>query len=166
MKFKISGLMFLMLVFGTSFAQEHHDCPYLLGVSMSNAAERITSSIYEPLNNVNSFSDKDKTIFYSADIGIINPAKKKYRFKIVCIDRKGKVIFKGLLNRSDFIKDKIGVDKIIRLTQQLELKTAPGAMAYGQTVPLESGQDYFVKLYVDKKLIAVTKFSYSINKGI
>lgn len=140
------------------------DIVFIERVIVSNSAEKITYNSNDPGDSIETFTNKDKLIWYSTDIGIINPTKKKYEIEISCIDSKGKIVFKGIVKRSFSIKDDANGEVIRRLVQELGLDPKPGAMVEGQLIPLKNNSDYFIRLYVEKNLIGVTKFHYVIEK--
>ena len=49
----------------------------------------------------------------------------------------------------------IGDDIFRRVVQDLELDPTPGAIVDGQRFPLENDNDYFIKLYFERKLIGL-----------
>ncbi|KTD81881.1 hypothetical protein [Legionella worsleiensis] len=113
-------------------------------------------------SRADSFSNNDSIIFYFAIIGVINPTKKMYDVKIVCVDSKGNPVLQGTVKRSlsDFTRHVNG--EIIKgYTQTLSMDPKIGAMVKDQIVPLKDG-DYYINLYFENQLIGVTKFHYSI----
>ncbi|KTD35415.1 hypothetical protein Lmor_0862 [Legionella moravica] len=98
-------------------------------------------------------------------IGDINPTKKKYDVKIVCVDYKGTPILQGSVKRSLIgFTCHIGGDIVKGYTQTLGLNPKLGAMVKDQVVPLKDG-DYCIKLYFENKLIGITKFNYYVIKN-
>ena len=74
-------------------------------------------------------------------------------------------MFKASVKRSlsGFLYN-IGGDSLRGVTQTLGLNPKTGSMVKGQLIPLEAGNDYFIKLYFEQKLIGVTKFHYMVLK--
>ncbi len=147
-----------------SSVQASDDVVLLLRLIISNSSEFIAYDNIHPGDSVGTLTSKDKVIFYSTDIGVINPTQKKYEIEIICVDSDNKIIFRDSVKRPLTITEKMGADTIGRLAQNLELDPTPGAIVNGQLSALVNNKDYFVKLFFDKKLIGVTKFHYEIKK--
>ncbi|KTD81772.1 hypothetical protein [Legionella worsleiensis] len=109
-----------------------------------------------------SFSKNDPIIFYYAIIGVINPTKKMYDVKVVCVDSKGNPVLQSTVKQSlsGFTRH-VGGDIIKGYTQTLSMDPKVGAMVKDQIVPLKNG-DYYIKLYFENKLIGITRFDYSV----
>lgn len=133
-------------------------------IILSNSLEIISYDAINPGDSVEKFTNRDNTIFYTADIGIINPIKKYYLIEIDCINSIGKRVFKESTKEPLKFKTNIQNDVLARLVKQVELNPKSGAMVEGQFALLESGNDYFIRLYVDNKLIGLSKFHYEIKK--
>lgn len=114
-------------------------------------------------DSIERITSKDKIIYYVANIGVINPAKKYYHVKIICVDSNGNTVITGKVKRllSGF-SYQVGGETIKGYEQTLGLDPKPGAMIKGQLIPLESGHDYFIKLFVENKLVGLTKFNYEV----
>jgi hypothetical protein len=159
-----SGLLLLTFLSYGKGLEARTDTVMVERIILSNSAKKITGDFANPGASVETVINKDKLIWYHADIGIVNPTKKKYEIEINCVDSKGKIVFKGILKRSFGIKDDVDGEVISRVTQTLGLDPKSGAIVKGQLIPLENNNDYFIKLYVEKNLIGVTKFHYIIEK--
>ena len=159
------AVLLLAFVSGSGYPDKINDAVFTANMIVSDVPDTLGGWEYKPGDNVEVFSNQDEIIYYEANIGVINPTKKKYRLEIICIDSKGKVIIQGVINRSlDENKGQINEYVIRGVTQTLGLDPKPGALVAGQLFPLESGHDYFIQLYFEKKLIGVTKFHYVINR--
>jgi hypothetical protein len=114
-------------------------------------------------DSVERITSKDKIIYYIANIGVINPTKKYYHVKIICVDSNGKTVITGKVKRllSGF-SYQVGGEAVKGYEQTLGLDPKPGAMVKGQLIPLESGHAYFIKLFVENKLIGLTRFKYEV----
>lgn len=140
----IRGLLFFVLSSCMESINASSNVVFVGRIIVSNTAERITYDVIDPGKSVETITNNDTVIFYDADIGVINPTKKKYGIKILCTDKNGKNIFKGSVNRSLSMGDNVDGDIIGRIVQQLELDPKSGAMVEGQLAPLESGNDYLL----------------------
>ena len=120
---------------------------------------------FSPGDSVDSFTNKDDIILYTADIGVVNPTKKKYNVKLICVDAKGHLILKGAVKRSlaHFIR-RVDGDVIKGYTQTFGLDPKAGILIKDQVSPLKNGENYFIKLYFENQLIGITRFRYSIIK--
>jgi hypothetical protein len=114
---------------------------------------------------VDTITNKDNIMFYAARIVVINPTKKEYNVRMTCIDSKNNIVFNGSIKmlRSK-IYSYVDKDSIAFITQHLGLNPKQGAMVKGQRTPLVGNNDYYIKLYVENKLIGITKFYYKIDK--
>lgn len=106
----------------------------------------------------------NKTALYYASLRILNPTKKTYEIKIECIDEIGNPVIEGVVQRelfpvteSKYLESKSGY---VEVTMGLNPK--PGAMVPGQHKALKNGEGYFVRLYVENKLIGLSHFRYVI----
>ena len=131
---------------------------------ISNTLEKITYDIISPGDSVETITNKDKVLFYHSRIVILNPTKKKYHIEVHCVDNKDRLVFKGVRDRALKYYDHLGDDVIAQIIQQLEMDPRSGAMIEEQKMPLENDSDYFFKLYVDQRLIGITRIHYLIKK--
>lgn len=161
----ISSFLFI-LTCNINNVMAENDAVYVDRMLISGSIIRNSQGTLIPKFSQWSFSDKDKIIFYAANIGIINPSKKLYEVKYVCIDVNGRIIFQGedkieLTEPSTkyvyLDKNKISQPKMVTFS----LKPQRGVLVRGQVQPLESNKDYYVQLFVEKKLIGLSQFSYS-----
>ena len=98
-----------------------------------------------------------------ADISVFRPSKKYYNVMINCINSKGNLVYEGTVKRSlSGYSYKLGNDRVKGYNQTLGLNPKLGAMIKGQRIPLVDGQDYYIQLFVENKLISITKFSYRV----
>ena len=155
------GLLLMMLITSTCIVKAGSNMAVVNSMFISNSTVQTLLNSVSPGPSVETITNKDEMIFYYADIGIINPTKIKYDIDVVCIDSKGNTIIKGSVQRklTESIEH-IGGDTIKRLVQTVGLDSKSGAMVSGQLIPLKNGNNYFIKLFVEKKLIGVTKFNY------
>lgn len=160
-----SGLLLLVLVCAIGRAVASKDVVFVESMFVSDYAAMIISDSISPGQSVELFTSKDKIIYYFANIGVINPAKKKYDVEIKCMNSKGDTVIKGKLKRSLPNFNGHQGESIIRsVAQTLGLDPKPGAMVEGQLIPLESGNDYFIELSFDNKLVGITRFHYTSEK--
>lgn len=109
------------------------------------------------------FTNKDSIIYFMANISIIRPSKKYYNVIIDCTNSKGEIVYEGTVKRSlSGYSYKLGNDLVKGYKQTLGLNPKLGAMIKDQKIPLVDGQNYYIKLFVENKLISITKFSYEV----
>jgi len=113
-----------------------------------------------PTNFVNTVDSKEKIIFFYASVRIMNPTKKKYKTRIVCVDSQNNVIIEGTALQPLQRASILGKDRTNSIDQTLGLNPKPDAMVPGQKRPLQDGGEYFVKLYVEGELVSITNFRY------
>lgn len=124
-----------------------------------------TAKVLTGNNNVDSFTNKDSIIYYMADISVLHPSKKYYNVTIKCINSKGAIVFQGSVKRSlSGYSYKVGHNIVKGYSQTLGLNPKPGAMIQGQEIPLVGGQNYYIQLLVENKLISMTRFHYKVIK--
>ncbi|CAM2766828.1 hypothetical protein [Legionella worsleiensis] len=155
-------MLLLILVCGFGRAELIKDGVFIDTMSITDSYIIGLLNSFEPGSNLYSFTNKDSIIFYFAVIGVINPTKKMYDVKIVCVDSKGNPVLQGTVKRSlkEFTRH-VGGDIIKGYTQTLGMDPKPGAMVKDQIVPLKDG-DYYINLYFENQLIGITKFHYSV----
>ncbi|MCL9685787.1 hypothetical protein [Legionella maioricensis] len=162
----IKETIFLLLFIVTiGYAKTPNDSVVINRVLISNTAKKIIFDVYAPGKDVHIFTNKDKKIFYYVYFGIINPTKKKYQIEIICVDKKDNIVFQEATERT-LIKypDYIGEDIVKNQEQMLWLDPTPGAIVKGQRLPLKSDNDYFIELYIEKKLVGVSRFTYQVMR--
>jgi len=109
----------------------------------------------------NKFTSKDSIIYFMANISVLRPSKKYYNVIIDCINSKGEIVYEGAVKRSlSGYSYQLGNDIVKGYNQTLGLNPKPGTMIKDQRMPLVDGQDYYIKLIVENKLVSITKFSY------
>ena len=163
---KIFGrkLLLLVLVNGLVNAGSIKDSVFVNRMLLSNSGMRAILNSISPGDDVEMITNKDDIILYYADIGIANPTKKKYGVEIICTDKKGNIVIQGAFKRMfDGLEDHVGEDVVKGTLITVTLDPKPGAMAPGQLIPLKNHTDYYIKLFVEKKLIGITKFNYGIE---
>lgn len=108
----------------------------------------------------------DKTALYYASLKIINPPKLHYKLRIECVDAEGMVLIDGSADKEIFAvsRQKYLNGEAGQLEITMVLDPRLGAMVRGQRMPLKHDMDYFVRLYVDGKLIGLTSFQYVVLK--
>lgn len=154
---------FLLLMTTIGYAKVPNDTIVINRAFMSNILEKIIFDEYLPGKDIETFTDKDKGIFYYIYLGVINPTKEKYQIEIICVDNKNNVIFKKSTERKLMeYSNYIGEDLLKNQDQIFKLNTKLGAMVEGQVTPLKDGNMYFIKLYIEKKLMGVSMFSYHV----
>ncbi len=160
--------IFLLLFMATiAYAKTPNNSVVVDRTLMTDAIDRVTSAEHLPEKNKEIFTNTDKAILYYVYFGIINSTKKKYQVDITCVDTKNNIIFKSptevVLKE---VPDYIGEDIIKYQVQMLQLDTKPGAMVKGQLIPLKDDNDYFIKLYIEKKLVGVSNFTYQVINDV
>lgn len=159
------GLLFFVLVASAGIAKTSNDTIVVERIILSNSVAKAADDKIHPGNPVEVITSKDELIYYSASIGVINPTKKRYRFKIICVDSEDRIIFGG--SDQEFLNERtyhFGDDIMRDLPLYLRLDPMPGAIVQGRLLAWENNNDYFIKLFFEKKLIAVTKFHYVFEK--
>ena len=158
-------LILLTFICGVVNAKMIRDSIFISNMFLTNSAIQVLSNSFNPGRSVDSFTNKDNLILYTADIGVINPTKKRYFVEVICVDSKGNIVLKGAVRRtlSGFSR-RVEGDIIKGYTQTLGMDPKVGAMVSDQLAPLKNGENYFIKLYFEHKLIGVTRFSYSVIK--
>lgn len=164
---KIIGRVFLLLALTSNVGNAGmlSDSVFVNRILVSNSAKRAILNSVSPGDNVARITNKDDMVLYYASVGVINPTKKKYNVEIICTDVNGEVVIQGEFKRLlSTLEEHVGRDTVKRLLLVLTLDPKPGAMAPGQLMPLKDNMDYYVKLFIEKKLVGVTNFSYEIEK--
>ncbi|KTD81886.1 hypothetical protein [Legionella worsleiensis] len=161
---KIIRYFFVFFIFISSLANASavKDGVFIDTMFLNDYVVNVFSNSDDSRKIADSFSKKDSMILYYAIIGVINPTKKMYDVKIVCVDSKGNPVLQSTVKQSlsGFTRH-VGGDIIKEYTQTLSMDPKIGAMVKDQIVPLKNG-DYFIKLYFENKLIGITRFDYSI----
>ena len=108
-------------------------------------------------------SDANIALYY-ASIKVLNPSKENYNVKIQCQDRKGATVIEGKykLPLSLTKSETLGEDSINYIETTLGLYPQPGKRVPGQRMALKNEETYFVKLWVEGKLVGLTSFRYAI----
>lgn len=162
-KIKRTWLFFILLSAATSWAKTHN--VVISSMVLSNSIGKTTNHSMFPGRLVTTISNTDEIIYYSADVGILNPGKEKYSFKIVCMDSTKHVIYE---DNQDLILNgitRIGEDNFAHSRVYLRLDPEPGSFVDGRLLTWENNKDYFIKLYLEKKLIGITYFHYVLKKN-
>jgi hypothetical protein len=156
----------LLLLVASIGSAKNSDVIIVEGIVLSNSVEpSIDNNTFTPGHSVQKITNKDDIIFYRSNIAVINPTKKKYNIKLLCVDSKDNIIYKGSLKMSlEKINGHVEKNIIGRAAQHLGLDPKPGAMIKGQINPLVNNNVYYIKLYVENKLLGLTKFHYLIEK--
>lgn len=135
--------------------------PEIIAVS-KNATELFGKGF--PNDVTRTVRNTDKIIFYYASIRIVNPQKQKYAVEIECIDENGDTVIASetmkeifSINESKYLDGKSGY-----IETSLGLEPRVGAMVSGQKKSLKPGATYFIRLYVEKRLIGLTQFRYIV----
>ena len=131
---------------------------------MTSTIDGVTLADYLPKKSEDIFSNTDKAILYYVYFGIINPTKKKYQVDIICVDTKNNIIFNESTKRAlENLPDYIGEDIIKHQVQLFQLDPKLGVMVKGQLIPLQDDNDYLIKLYIEKKLVGISRFTYQVD---
>jgi len=159
-----SGLLLLVLVSVAGNATSNCDSIFIDRLGVSNSANSFYLKSLLLGERVEKVTSKDKIILYYANIGVMNPSHKKYNVEIIYLDSKSNVVIKGAYKTQllDESLAHIGDDIIKNTLITVGLDPKPGAMVKGQLLPLKDNNDYYIKLFVEKKLIGVTKFHYDL----
>lgn len=119
-----------------------------------------------PRQVMRTITSTDKTALYYASLKVIDPPKTHYKLRIECVDAEGNVLIEGsadkeifAISRRKYLKGEVG-----QLEITMVLNPKPGAMVPGQRTPLKHDMYYFVRLYVDGKLLGLTSFRYLTMK--
>jgi hypothetical protein len=165
-KIMITIFFILTLLSNLSSAKSDNDIFYINRVIISNSKIDLPFNTITPGTNQEIITNNDDVIFYYANIGVINPTKKKYTVEIVCVDKNNKTFVKEKFERklqSQIVKY-IGENglKFTLITVSFDPKV--GALVQGQRIPFHHHDEYFIKLFIDNKLIAVSSFLYYIEK--
>lgn len=165
-KIFMSSLLAATLSCGMGNAGTYNDNIFVNRMLLSNSENRVILNSISPGKNIEIFTNKDDIILYYADIGVINPTKKKYDIEIICVDKDDNAIIKGAFKREFILESErhIGANIMKKTLLIVTLDPKVGAMAPGQLTVLKAHNNYFIKLYIEKKLIGVTNFSYEIDK--
>ncbi len=127
MKKIIISVIFL-LGFCVANANSNFDKAFIMGITVSNSYDFIIYEQAELGNSVTTISSTDKVMLYEAVIGMIDPNKKQYDIKIICVDSKDKIIFRGAVKRSFYLKDDLEGKGLFRMIQQIEFNPKPGSL--------------------------------------
>jgi hypothetical protein len=147
-----------------SNAHGHDNNIFVDRLGISNSANNLLLDSVLLGDRVETIKSTDKIILYYANVGIINPKNKKYSVRIICINNTGDVIIKGAYKTIFSDQDAISLKgESIRTTLiTVGLDPKPNAMVQGQLLRLQNNTDYYIKLFIEKKLIGVTKFTYIV----
>lgn len=110
-------------------------------------------------------SSNDKIAFYFAAIRVINPGKNKFELRLECVDSSGQLIIGNTTTREvhDLTESKYLDGKSGYMETSLGLNPAVDAIVPGQKMSLKNEEEYYVRLFIDDKLIGLTKFRYFIK---
>lgn len=123
-----NGLLLMALGSGIGYADSVNDIVFTEGIILTNTTWLITFYT-KPGDNIETFTNKDKVIYYEATIGVINPTKKFYGVEIICVDSKDNIVLKGPVKRSLGMDDgNIGEDIVRRVVQTLGLDPKPSVL--------------------------------------
>ena len=163
---KIINLIFSIYALSNSIANAHmHDNNIFVDrIGISNSANNLLLDSILLGDRVETIKSTDKIILYYANIGIINPTKKNYNVEIIYTNIKGNIVIKGAYKTifSDQDGMNLNGDSIRNTLITVGLDPKPGAMVQGQLLALENNTDYYIKLFIEKKLIGITKFTYNL----
>ena len=161
-----SFVLLLVLVINTECVAKNRDIVFVDRIIVSYTLETILSDPLMPRDSAEGVTSEDDIMYYVAKIGVINPTKKEYNIKILCVDNNGRVVLKRTEKRSlpSLYNENSSEDVIRSVTQTLSLDPKPGAMVSGQIFPLEDDKDYYIQLYFEKKLLGITTFHYDVEK--
>lgn len=167
MKCIVRILILLLLKNGVLCAKEPNDVTFLNGAMITHLVEKGPNNSYVPDVPNAAVSNQDNIFLYYANVGVMNPTKKKYDVELSCIDKKEHVLFRKVFQQTVHASDapKLGVNTMKEAIITFTMNPKTGGMVPGQTNVLKDHQDYYMKLYFDKKLIGITEFRYySYNK--
>lgn len=106
----------------------------------------------------------DKSAFFYASVRIVNPKKSKYVVKLECVDDAGNVVIEGTLQKEIFpmYRRRYMEGEIGQIEVSLGLNPTAGAKVAQQRMILKDDTQYFIRLYVEGRLISLTNFRYLI----
>ena len=113
-----------------------------------------------PDNVTKVISSTDKIIYFFGSFRVLNAKKKVYKVILECIDKNGDVVLKGDVERGLSEEMKIGDDQSGRFEVSLGLETKPGSKVKNQTKALKDDEEYFVRVWIDGKIVALAGFRY------
>ncbi|WP_143133484.1 hypothetical protein [Pseudoduganella namucuonensis] len=134
-------------------------------LAMSSEANIVYSKAF-PGPVTRTIRSTDKTALFYASLKIIAPKKERYSIKIDCVGEDGNPLIAGTVNREIFSvnKAKYQNGEIAQIEVSMGLDPKSGAMVPGQIRPMRNDENYFIRLYVDDKIVGLTSFRYIILK--
>ena len=164
---KIVPSLFLFLILLGPFyeAKAENNRVVVDRMFLSKFPEQSVSNSNLPMQHGELFTNEDKIISYHVDIGVINPTKKYYEIEFICIDRKGNEVIKKNFKQdiSLFTQYSMGKDILRKGVVSLTLNPTPDFLVEDQRIVLQNKKDYFVKFYVEKELVGISRFHYQIQ---
>ena len=162
----IATFVMLILLSNFSSAETNNDVVYVNRMIISNSERDLPLNSIAPGMNKEIITNKDDVIFYYADIGVINPTKKKYTVEIIFVDKNNRTFVKGKFERKlkSITIQHIGKNVLKSTLLTFSFDPKVGALVQGQRIPFHHHDEYFIKLFIDNKLIAVSSFLYYIEK--
>lgn len=157
------AMLFVILMNNAFGAEVINDVFFIDRLLMSDSLGNVQGSYKLPKRNILKFNNKSKNIFYYANIGILNPRKKEYLVEYFCVDGHGNMIFhrEEKIKISQWRKTFFEKDtSIVSGTIDFAFNPMENSLIIGQFIPLLSGKNYFIKLYIEKQLIGLTEFIY------
>ena len=158
---------FILTLFSRlSSAESNHDLVYVNRMIISNSKMDLPFNSIAPGMNKEIITNKDDVIFYYADIGVINPTKKKYTVEIIFVDKNNRTFVKGKFERKlkSITIQHIGKNVLKSTLLTFSFDPKAGALVQGQLIPFHNADEYFIELFIDNKLIAISSFTYYIEK--
>lgn len=169
-KFRAYSLLTCLLLYAT-FAAASDDQTLPIPVVETIALSTDPTMLYGkgfPGTVTRTVSSNDAIAFYFAAIRVINPGKKKFEVKLECVDSSGQLIIGNTstkevhaLTESKYMEGKSGY-----LETSLGLNPAVDAVVPGQKMTLKNEEEYYIRLFIDDKLVGLTKFRYFIKNKL
>ena len=156
-------LLIIALISFIKIARADSDIIFIDRLMMDNSINELNKNVVKSDNWI--FFSEYKNIYYYAKLGVINPTKNQYNVEYICMNKKGKTITHGALKMNLHKTEIFNFGKkIIRESEFITTNLFPkiNEIAKRQSASLENSSDYYMKLYVDKKLIAISHFQYKL----
>jgi len=162
-KFIFFGL--LISLFGpTAFAKTPADTIIAQTTLISNEAIGGAKNVLaEPGKKALYITSKDKIMYFFSTLNVVNPTKESYIGRLECIDKNGNVIISSEIQRTIYRKERIAEDEVAEFDLTLGLDPKPGTLVKGQATPLKDGENYYIRTYIEGKLINLAPFRYRIE---
>jgi hypothetical protein len=117
-----------------------------------------------PQNVVRVVTSRAKIVFFYTSMRVINPTKEEYEIHIECVDSGDRIVIDVRTTQKISRREvSMAGDKTYSIEARLGLDPRLGVLVPGQKIPLEGGGNYFVRIFVDDKLIGLSTFRYVVD---